>query len=100
MGAAEGRTGTSDVPRVRSSEIAISGSEGPANLSTGGRAEPQLGSADGHGEGVQGSPLHVTPWQSETWISDIAEANRKIEEGQVPDSYRDLLRAYFSPERK
>lgn len=39
----------------------------------------------------------IAPWKSAAWESDVVAATRKIENAQVPDTYQDLVREYFTP---
>lgn len=39
----------------------------------------------------------VPPWQSSQWAGDSQRANEAVENGRIPDSYRDVIRGYFEP---
>lgn len=64
---------------------------GAAALTPGGRG-------DVTGTGGSPSNARVAPWSSPTWADAQRHARDAVENGRVPDHYRDLIRSYFEPE--
>ena len=98
-GSAQGRTSDSVVPSLRQSGGAGRAEPVDGSVASGGGTvsdTPGRGDSVGPGESPA-SPRIITPWQSDTWPTDAAEAIRRIDRGDIPDSYRDLVREYFSP---
>jgi hypothetical protein len=65
----------------------------------------QTGSTAGHDEAPAGLSVgnnpatHIAPpWQSSSWPAARSEALSAVRDGRVPDAYRDLVRAYFTPQ--
>jgi hypothetical protein len=48
---------------------------------------------------VQGD-RNAAPWTSDRWPADRAAALQAVQDGRVPDAYRDLVRDYFDANRK
>ncbi len=54
---------------------------------------------------VAGNPAAVKPaaptppWETTTWPADAATADKKLETGQIPAEYRELIRGFFLPGR-
>ena len=98
-GTGQSRSSAHDVgpasPRAGSQTISKSNSGRPSaglGPATPGRSGRDESSADTAGS----SPAPaVPPWQSSHWDADAQRANDAIRSGDVPDSYRDVIRGYF-----
>ena len=49
------------------------------------------GESAGRSEASQSAP----PWATSHWAADSQRADAAVESGRIPDSYRDVIRAYF-----
>ena len=69
-----------------------SGARGEGPASDGGRGEPSgvAVATSGHAANV------AEPWRTDSWEQDRAAALQAVENGTVPDAYRDLIRDYFA----
>lgn len=84
-----------DAPGTGAQETTSSGkvSAGAGKTSAPGAAK---GEAAGESSGnSQQARQPVPPWQSTDWAADSQRANRAVEGGRIPDSYRDVIRGYF-----
>ncbi|HEY7089877.1 MAG TPA: hypothetical protein VH518_17400 [Tepidisphaeraceae bacterium] len=57
-----------------------------------------LGHAD-NGVTDPASTGHVAPWNGQQWEADRQQAMHDLESGGIPDTYRDVIREYFQPEK-
>src|SRR5262249_23238700 len=53
----------------------------------------------GNGVADPSSASHVAPWNGQQWEADRQQAMRDLESGSIPDTYRDVIREYFQPEK-
>ena len=53
------------------------------------------GAASGNAAGALSRSAQVPPWQSSDWPVDAQRAGHAIDSGEIPDSYRDVVREYF-----
>jgi hypothetical protein len=101
-GQSEGTTGLAHLPQpIRSmnpssarstGEISDGQGDGPANTAVGNDGNANAGIGDD-------ASVDVPAWKSASWPEDRARALHAIDDGHIPDAYRDLVREYFLPER-
>ena len=99
-GSAAGQSASRDASTPRP---VAPGDDGPTGSTPGvgdggARDTRPIASDDRAGTGVarpMQSARETPPWRSPTWETDRARAMRDVERGDVPDAYRDLVRAYF-----
>ncbi|HVT89837.1 MAG TPA: hypothetical protein VHD56_13365 [Tepidisphaeraceae bacterium] len=48
----------------------------------------------------QSKAISASPWNTAGWSNDPSQAGRKVELGEIPESYRDLIRDYFDLPRR
>jgi hypothetical protein len=53
------------------------------------------GAASGNAAGAPSRSAQVPPWQSSDWPANAQRAGHAIDSGEIPDSYRDVVREYF-----
>ena len=68
---------------------APSGGAGKSTLSARGQGSETGTASDESGENS------VPPWRSSDWARNVKRAHDALDSGQVPDSYRDVVRGYF-----
>lgn len=99
-GASQSRTAS---PPNRLSDVSGTGSQkttssGKASAGAGRASAPCAATGEAAGESAgysQQAAQPVPPWQSTGWAADSQRANRAVEGGRIPDSYRDVIRGYF-----
>jgi hypothetical protein len=84
------RTSSPDPPAPRGRPA------GGTGRGTAPHAQRDLTSVGGLGSGPNGAA--AAPWESAHWTAHQREAMESIRSGQIPDRYRDLVRAYFDRE--
>ena len=73
---------------------------GNGNKASGGAGEsashPRAGQDAAAGSAAAASPeKYAPPWSSSQWPQRVRQAQTLLDRGQVPDSYRDVVREYF-----
>ena len=84
-----------------SSKIAINplasttGGGGAANSE---KIDPTTSGLTGMSAGSSAVQPRIDPWQSARWPGDASNATQAARDRHLPDSYRELISSYFSPE--
>lgn len=101
-GGGEGKTSSARVPETvppakgsgtaAEGEISSGGGGESSNSANGIDVTPVTGSGNG-------ASTDVPAWESASWPDDQQRAMQAMDDGTIPDAYRDLVREYFRPER-
>ena len=75
------------------SAVAVAGSSAAGGQSAAAFAEDQRSATSGS---TSATPSQTSSWRSNGWSADQAAAMQEIHSGQIPGSYRDLVRDYFA----
>jgi hypothetical protein len=96
-GIGETRTSRSPNTPLVPGDVSAKQSSGTEHSAAGGAGTESPGNSD-RAAGLRSSSKgydHPLPWSSDSWPADRAAAIKSIETGEIPPTYRDVVRDYF-----